>query len=200
VPQTTWAKNFLQGVRSQVQVDYKLWRDDRKSKLDDRNTALANRRDAWLTLRQKWAQLLRTPRQRKSPGQLYQEMLQIEKIKDATQKILEAVQKLAEERYQLQHRLYVEMLEKETSSLLDDLRSDDPLTRFLAVQAVGKRRLHLESTLIGLLGDAVPEVRQAARSALVRLSRGSDFGTARDAWRSWLLVQDPPAQADEPGS
>jgi hypothetical protein len=144
--------------------------------------------------------------QRKPPAQLYQETLQAEKLKAQQEALLKAV----EERYQLLNQRFGEMLEKTADALLDDLQADDPLTRFLAVHAVGKRRLHLEQTLIDLLADPVAEVRQAARGALARLSRGTDFGPlptanaaqvrhAQDTWCQWLLMQDPPAQSDEPG-
>jgi hypothetical protein len=87
----------------------------------------------------------------------------------------------------------------------DDLRlrlSDEhPFTRWLAVNMVSYRRLPCEVELIGLLADGSEEVRAAARQALVRLSRGCDFGPpaqataaqyqqAVAAWRRWLALQD----------
>ena len=72
----------------------------------------------------------------------------------------------------------------------------------------GQKRLPLEAELIGLLSDPHPQVRQGARQALVRLSRGNDFGplptaTAKQisqsarSWRQWLHFQDPPEPAPE---
>ncbi len=78
--------------------------------------------------------------------------------------------------------------------------------RWLAIQVIGKKRYHRETDLIDMLADAHPLVRQAANQALVRLSRGNDFGppsplageqqwqNARRIWRDWLNLQDPPAQ------
>ena len=54
--------------------------------------------------------------------------------------------------------------------------------------------------MIDLLGDSDTEVRAAARDALVRLSRGQDFGPSPDAptsereqaqqkWRDWWARQ-----------
>jgi HEAT repeat protein len=202
------AMGFLEGARSTVQDNHFTLQQTRQNALTDRKVALFHRQAAWATLRDKKLQLY-TSLQRKSPAQLYQEMQQAEKLKETTQKILEARQKLLEERIQLQTRLFQEMLEKTAADLVEDLRSEDPLTRFLAVQAAGKRRLHMEQTLIGMLADPVPEVRQAARYALGRLGRGTDFGPhpaagatqvalAQDAWREWLLMQGAPVLADEP--
>jgi hypothetical protein len=161
----------------------------------------------WAIVREKVQQLRNALLQRKSPAQLYQEMRQEHQQRDQLQALLKAIQ----DNYQLQNQLYNANLEKAVPDLVEDLRSDDPLTRFLAVQAVGQRRLHLERTLIDLLGDPILEVRQASRAALARLSRGTDFGPypaatglqvarAQSAWAEWLYLQDPPAQRDEPMS
>jgi hypothetical protein len=88
------------------------------------------------------------------------------------------------------------------------LKDKQPLTRWAAVMVAGRKRLHLEAALIDRLSDPYPEVRAAAREALVRLSRGNDFGplpsaTAKEvtqsaqAWRHWLSLQDPPERIPE---
>ena len=79
----------------------------------------------------------------------------------------------------------------------------------VAVQVIGRKRLHLETELIERLDDRDPEVRQAARQALARLARGTDFGPAPAAtraerlramqrWRNWLVLQGTPG-GDAPG-
>jgi hypothetical protein len=80
------------------------------------------------------------------------------------------------------------------------------LIRFLAIQSASVRHIHCEDELINRLKDPVPAIREAARNALVRLSRGADFGPARPSatestanardrnqamanWRTWLQKQ-----------
>ncbi len=58
-------------------------------------------------------------------------------------------------------------------SRLKDERSE---VRLAAAQAVGAQGLPLGAELIALLSDSDQEVSQAARQALVRLSRGQDHG------------------------
>jgi hypothetical protein len=83
----------------------------------------------------------------------------------------------------------------------EKLRDDRAEVRAAAARAVGTRSLHAESTLIDLLADEEPGVRQAAHDTLVRLNHGSDLGPAanagpterRDAirkWRTWLAGRD----------
>jgi hypothetical protein len=175
--------------------------------VSDKSLKKSIQQENWAIVRDKALQLRNALLQRKSPAQLYQEMRQEHQQRDQLQALLKAIQ----DNYQLQNQLYNANLAKAVPDLVEDLRSDDPLTRFLAVQAVGQRRLHLERTLIDLLGDPVFEVRQAARAALARISRGTDFGPyptatgpqvarAQSAWMEWLYLQDPPAQSDEPMS
>jgi hypothetical protein len=68
--------------------------------------------------------------------------------------------------------------------------------RLAAAQAVGALGLPLGAELIALLSDSEQEVSQAARQALVRLSRGQDHGPEPDAsaeavgsavrrWQEW---------------
>jgi hypothetical protein len=88
------------------------------------------------------------------------------------------------------------------------LKDPQPLTRWAAATVAGRKRLHLEAELIDRLADPAPQVREAAREALIRLSRGNDFGpqpTATtqqiaqsvQAWRQWLSLQDPPERSPE---
>jgi HEAT repeat protein len=80
------------------------------------------------------------------------------------------------------------------------LSARSPVARWLTVQVVKSRRIPLEAELIELLNDPENGVRQAARQALLRLSRGTDFGPlpgwtvarrerAVARWRSWLALQ-----------
>jgi hypothetical protein len=98
-----------------------------------------------------------------------------------------------------------------TDVLCAKLRADSPLIRLLVVHAIGRRHLHLEPELIACLHDPVPEVRQGARQALIRVARGTDFGPlpgwsrvgitrSVERWQHWLALQqadslDPLAQS-----
>lgn len=110
--------------------------------------------------------------------------------------------KLAEELFQRSSlEVFVRKLPDEPEDTLRrDLQDDSPLARLLVVHTIGRRRLHLETELIERLGDAHPAVRQAAREALVRIARGTDFGPSARAskgaiarstekWRQWLALQ-----------
>jgi hypothetical protein len=94
-----------------------------------------------------------------------------------------------------------EMLDRGLSRLTvagvkDKLKDDRAELRASAARVSGTKGYRLNDELIGLLADLEPEVRQAARQALVRLSRGQDFGPDTDAddagrdkavrqWRAW---------------
>jgi hypothetical protein len=91
------------------------------------------------------------------------------------------------------------VLEKD-EGLVIRFSDPDPMARWLVIQAVERKRSHLEEPLIGLLNDDYPQIREAAHKALVRLARGTDFGPAANAssvqrtkaiqsWRSWLAMQ-----------
>jgi hypothetical protein len=80
------------------------------------------------------------------------------------------------------------------------LKHDRPEVRAAAARAVGKRGLRYGAELIGLLTDQEAEVSQASRQALVRLSRGQDYGpepaadaqdvsAAVERWREWWAGQ-----------
>jgi hypothetical protein len=74
-------------------------------------------------------------------------------------------------------------------------------TRWMAIQVMASKRYPMETDLIGRLGDRDNAVRQAARLALIRISRGNDFGPALKAsnserekaisrWKQWWSLQD----------
>jgi len=84
--------------------------------------------------------------------------------------------------------------------LCKKVRDGTPLERFLAIQVIARRRLRLEKDLIKVLQDPDKTIRQAARNALVRICRGTDFGPSAGAskrglgravqqWRNWLDLQ-----------
>jgi hypothetical protein len=81
-------------------------------------------------------------------------------------------------------------------ALREALKADQAEVRMAAAKVVGSKRLTYGDDLIDLLSDADSGVRQAARQALVQLSRGLDYGpeptageTARAEavrqWRAW---------------
>ena len=78
----------------------------------------------------------------------------------------------------------------------EKLRDELVEVRLAAVRVVVARMPRLTSELIDVLADEQAEVRTAAHDALVKLSRGEDFGPAADAsseqivaaqekWRTW---------------
>jgi hypothetical protein len=81
------------------------------------------------------------------------------------------------------------------------MRSSNDELRWMAIQVVGIKRYPLERDLIDQLSDSKHAVRQAARAALVRISRGNDFGPRLKAgkserkqavqeWERWWSLQD----------
>lgn len=102
-----------------------------------------------------------------------------------------------------------DILQADPQALKAHLLDKNVLQRMTAMQAIHNRRIHLEPELIGCLSDPQPIVRQAARQALVRLSRGADFGpkpnagpTARHKavarWKAWLAMQSAAADNTPP--
>jgi hypothetical protein len=80
------------------------------------------------------------------------------------------------------------------------LADEQAAVRLAAVRVVAARFPALAPAVIDLLGDDDAEVRAAAHAALVRLSRGQDFGPpaeaaasereqARQKWRDWWARQ-----------
>ncbi len=87
------------------------------------------------------------------------------------------------------------------ADLENSLTAKEPESRWAAIWVIAYRRLHWQDALIDRLADPSPDVREAARQALVRLSRGTDFGPAPNAkpadrdkaiakWRDWWAMQD----------
>jgi HEAT repeat protein len=108
-------------------------------------------------------------------------------------------QQLLEEQEQRRRMLAQESPE----GLRGRLADDHPDVRTAAAQLIGQKRFHLEADLIERLDDRDPDTRQAARRALARLARGTDFGPAPAAtraerrramqrWRGWLVLQGVP--------
>jgi hypothetical protein len=109
---------------------------------------------------------------------------------------------------ELTQQMWKETMTDSPTKLEKKLTDTQPLVRLAAVQVIGSRRLHLEAELIERLSDPSPPVREAAHQALIRLSRGCDFGPptgvaappehwrrAAVAWRNWLSLQDSLLQA-----
>jgi hypothetical protein len=70
------------------------------------------------------------------------------------------------------------------------LKDDASEVRQAAARVVGSRMPSLGRDVVELLDDDVPAVRQAARQALVRLSKGEDFGPSPNAGREeWARAQ-----------
>src|SRR5262249_5121566 len=74
-------------------------------------------------------------------------------------------------------------------------------TQWMAIQVVGAKRYPLVSELIERLAHDNRDIRQAARKALIRISRANDFGPGPKAtkaekaqairkWQSWWSLQD----------
>jgi hypothetical protein len=96
------------------------------------------------------------------------------------------------------------LLEKAEDEPLDRLRyrleQQSPLHRLVALHVIARRRLPLQKELLVLLEAPDDTIRQSARLALVRLSRGTDLGPlpgedarhrarAVERWRHWLDLQ-----------
>ena len=80
------------------------------------------------------------------------------------------------------------------------LKDTDAEVRKAAARVVAVKQPSLGGDVIDLLADAVPEVRAEARQALVKLSKGEDFGPPENAdraeieaaqkkWRAWWGTQ-----------
>ena len=97
----------------------------------------------------------------------------------------------------LGQRLLEKRIGRETPAQLKTLLKHDKTDmRVQAIQEIRQRKLRWGEELIGRLQDAEETVRQAARQALVALSKGQDFGPERDVsfgdretavrrWREW---------------
>lgn len=126
-------------------------------------------------------------------------------------KLLEWFWRDQTQKQQLLEKLVREQWQETQEELRLRLVDEQPLMRLIAVQVIAQRRLPLAVDLIDLLTDPSVEVREAARQALARLSRGCDFGPtpqataaqchqATAAWRRWLALQDATAPSPGDGS
>ena len=91
-----------------------------------------------------------------------------------------------------------QLLRETPARVKEKLKDDRAEVRAAAARAAKGKALRVEAELIDLLGDEAEAVRQAAREALVKLSRGADHGPAPGAgpkeraeamakWRAALL-------------
>jgi hypothetical protein len=104
---------------------------------------------------------------------------------------------------ELLEKLVRDMATEDEAALKIKMLDPQPLVRLVATHAVGKRRLHYEMELIHQLADTEAQVREAAHQALVRISRGADFGPTAGAgpkdlvkaicaWQEWQHWQEVP--------
>lgn len=128
--------------------------------------------------------------------------LRLQQAREQVQKLL---RKEAEDKEVLE-LLLREIAGDDEDTLAQKMADLNPFTRLLAAQTAGTRRLHLEANLIQRLDDPELRVREAAHQALVRISRGADFGPAVksgpkqwaraiDDWQTWLALQESAATA-----
>jgi hypothetical protein len=82
----------------------------------------------------------------------------------------------------------------------EKLKDSNSVVRALAARVAGLKWPALFSSTLELVDDKIPDVREEAHKALVRLSQGMDFGPDKDAtaeqrsaamdkWREWLARQ-----------
>jgi hypothetical protein len=102
---------------------------------------------------------------------------------------------------QLARVLIERNLTKQTMDVVKEkLKDSSAEIRAAAARVAGLKWPGLFSNTIELLDDAVADVREEARKALMRLSKGQDFGPdkeakpeeqsqAKDKWREWLAKQ-----------
>lgn len=102
----------------------------------------------------------------------------------------------AETKRQAREILRRRLLGLSATDLRSLLGADHSEVRAMAARVIGEKRLPLGGDLIARLKDDDPWVQESAHFALVRLSRGQDFGPRRDAsvsereiainrWESW---------------
>jgi hypothetical protein len=94
-----------------------------------------------------------------------------------------------------------DLFQASPAALKDKMKDSDLETRWMAIQVVGTKRLPFQNELIERLNDRSYAVRQATRKALIRISRGNDFGPGPKAtkaenvkaiskWKTWWSLQD----------
>jgi HEAT repeat protein len=108
---------------------------------------------------------------------------------------------LAAQRAEALRQRVSEMSRLGDADVKEKLKDKKAEERWAAIWLLAYRWVHCEDALIDRLADPSPDVREAARQALVRLSRGTDFGPAPNAkpadrdkaiakWRDWWAMQD----------
>src|SRR5207248_2959521 len=96
--------------------------------------------------------------------------------------------------------LLPQLIREDPATLAQKLKDPDPFVRWVAIQVAARKWMPVEKELVTLIADPYPGVREAAQQALVRLSRGSDFGPpatatpgqveqAQAQWQRWLDLQ-----------
>ncbi len=107
-------------------------------------------------------------------------------------------------------KLIRELAPEGPAAMARRMKDGDPWVRWVAIQVAAKQWMPLEQELIDLLEDPCPPVRAAARQALVRLSRGNDFGPfaaeatpaqraqAQLQWQHWLDLQAAAREGETP--
>jgi hypothetical protein len=92
-------------------------------------------------------------------------------------------------------------LGRQTAAFIQQkLKDADAEVRKAAARVVAEKHPRLTGELIDLLADSLPDVREATRQALVKLSKGEDFGPTENAdpaeveaaqkkWRAWWATQ-----------
>jgi hypothetical protein len=140
--------------------------------------------------------------------QAYQKMLRKAEQQAALKNLLQALAIEQIKQNEILAQMLRDLVKEKPDVITEKLKDEQPLVRWLAAHAAGRKRLPVEDKLIDLFADAYPQVREAARQALVRISRGNDFGPAQNAnakqvtqasqtWRQWHRWQDPPESSLE---
>jgi len=142
-------------------------------------------------------------RQMQERQQAYQKMLRKAEQQAALKNLLQTLAIEQVKQNEILAQMLRDLVKEKPDVITEKLKDEQPLVRWLAAHAAGRKRLPVEDKLIDLFADPYPQVREAARQALVRISRGNDFGPAQNAnakqvtqasqaWRHWHRWQDPP--------
>lgn len=98
---------------------------------------------------------------------------------------------------QLARDLLVKHLGRQSTTVVKEkLKDEKPEVRLAAARAAGEKGMRLGAELIELLDDKQVDVQQAARQALVKLAKGTDYGPDKNAsdneraaavkqWQAW---------------
>jgi hypothetical protein len=140
------------------------------------------------------------------------QQLQIQQLKEQQGELVRLQQQRVERQRQirqearrlLQQRELLDITEKMVNEdpelLCKKLREGLPVTRFIAIKVISKRRLPIEKDLVEALKVTDETIRQTARGALVHICRGTDFGPipgtsqagisrSVEKWQHWLALQ-----------